>query len=183
VRAINFQSATRFSGRFELNDEYGGFKMHELLNLIEIQTGVPADSFLSEHLGNPGCNAMSLVFLVNGKLEPLFKYIHREDILKFLKDGGREKILGSFAGKKAFFFRYLSNLAGWRLIAKAAPLFGNNPYNVMRRKHILLFAKSFMDKDTLDQERVNSCCYAITGEEGVFSFCAYNNLYRFGSRA
>jgi uncharacterized radical SAM superfamily Fe-S cluster-containing enzyme len=182
VRAINFQSATRFPGRFELNDEHRGFTIPELLDLIETQAGVSADSFLSEHLGNPGCNAMSPVFLVNGKLEPLFKYICREDILKLLEDGGREKILETFAGKKAFFFRYLNNPAAWRLIAKAAPIFGKNPYNVLRRKHILLFAKSFMEKDALNPERVNSCCYAITAEEGVFSFCAYNNLYRFGSR-
>jgi hypothetical protein len=43
--------------------------MPELLKLIEKETGVPSDSFLSEHLGHPDCNAMSLVFLINGKLE------------------------------------------------------------------------------------------------------------------
>ncbi|MEE9496765.1 MAG: radical SAM protein [Desulfobacterales bacterium] len=179
VRAISFQSATRFSGRFELNDGHGGFEMQELLNLIETQTGVPSDSFLSEHLGHPGCNAMSLVFPVNGKLEPLFKYIRQEDVIEFLKNDGRQQILGAFAGKKDFFFRHLTSPVAWKLIAKAAPIFGKNPYNVLRRKHILLFAKSFMDKDTLDTKRIDSCCYGITGEEGVFSFCAYNNLYRF----
>ncbi len=179
VRAISFQSATRFSGRFELNDKYTGFKIQELLNLIETQTGVPTDSFLSEHLGHPGCNAMSLVFVDNGKLEPLFKYIRQEDIIEFLKKDGRQKILGAFSGKRDFFFRHLTSPAAWKLIVKAAPLFGNNPYNVLRRKHILLFAKSFMDQNALDAERVNCCCYAITGEKGVFSFCAYNNLYRF----
>jgi uncharacterized radical SAM superfamily Fe-S cluster-containing enzyme len=34
-----------------------------------------------------------------------------------------------------------------------------------------------MDKDTLDEERINKCRYAITCEDGVFSFCAYNNLF------
>ena len=183
VRAINFQSATRFPGRFELNEKHGGFKMRELLHLIETQTGVPADSFLSEHLGHPECNAMSLVFVVNGNLEPLFKYIRKEDILRFLKDRGRHIILGAFAGKKDFFFRYLTNPAAWKLIAKAAPVFGKNPYNVLRRKHILLFAKSFMEKDALDTKRIDSCCYGITGEKGVFSFCAYNNLYRLADGA
>lgn len=179
VRAISFQSATRFPGRFTLDDNQSGFKMPELLKLIEKETGVPSDSFLSEHLGHPDCNAMSLVFLINGKLEPLFKYIRQKDILNFLEDRGREKILGSFAGKKDFFFRHLTHPAAWKLIAKAAPIFGKNPYNVLRRKHILLFAKSFMDKDVLDAERVNNCCYAISGKDGVFSFCAYNNLHRF----
>jgi len=36
-----------------------------------------------------------------------------------------------------------------------------------------------MDKNVLDAERVNNCCYAISGKDGVFSFCAYNNLHRF----
>jgi uncharacterized radical SAM superfamily Fe-S cluster-containing enzyme len=62
--------------------------------------------------------------------------------------------------------------------AKAAPIFGHNPYNVLHSKHILLFAKGFMDMDALDEERINKCRYAITCEDGVFSFCAYNNLYR-----
>ncbi len=179
VRAINFQTATRFSGRFELDDEHRGFKMDELLQLIQMQTGVPADSFLSEHLGHPACNAMSLIFVVNGKLKPLFDYIRKEDIQRFFKGRGRDIILGAFAGKKDFFFRHLKNPAAWKLIAKAAPVFGNNPYNVLRRKHILLFAKSFMEKDALDSKRIDSCCYGITANEGVFSFCAYNNIYRF----
>ena len=179
VRAISFQSAARFSGRFEIDEDYKGYDMQELLGLIEAETGVPADTFHSEHLGHPGCNAMSPVFLVDGKLEPLFKYISSEDILAFLGEESREKILASFAGKKSFFFRHLLNTEAWKLIAKASPIFGTNPYNVLRTKNLLLFAKSFMEKDALDPDRIRQCCYAITGEKGVFSFCAYNNLFRF----
>ena len=179
VRAINFQSATRFAGRFGLGGPYRGYGLHEILDIIETETGVAADTFRSEHLGHPFCNAMSPVYIVNGKLEPLFKYISTEDLLSFLGKNSREKILAGFSGKKAFFFRYLLNPEAWRLIAKAAPIFGNNPYNVLQSKSLLLFAKSFMEKDSLDPQRIQQCCYAITGEEGVFSFCAYNNLYRF----
>jgi len=35
----------------------------------------------------------------------------------------------------------------------------------------------------LDPERVNRCCYAITDTAGVYSFCAFNNLYRFPATA
>lgn len=182
VRAINFQSATRFTGRFELDEQHGGYSLPGLLKLIEAQTGIPVDTFRSEHLGHPLCNAMSLVFDVGGKLEPLFKYISREDLLEFLGEDSHEKALGLFGGKREFFFRYLSNPAAWRLIAKAAPIFGHNPLNVLRSKHILIFAKSFMERDALDPERVNRCCYGITDTEGVFSFCAFNNLYRFPTR-
>jgi uncharacterized radical SAM superfamily Fe-S cluster-containing enzyme len=179
VRAINFQSATRFSGRFELDGKHGGYSLPELLNLIEQQTGVPADTFYSEHMGHPLCNAMSFVFLVNGKIEPLFKYISGKDVQSFLGRDGRDKVLGLFGGKTHFFTKYLSNPSAWKLIAKAAPIFGKFPLNVLHSKHILLFAKSFMERNSLDAERVKQCCYAITDTGGVFSFCAFNNLYRF----
>jgi uncharacterized radical SAM superfamily Fe-S cluster-containing enzyme len=75
-------------------------------------------------------------------------------------------------------------LQSWRLklIGKAMPIFGRNPLNVLSTKHILIFAKSFMERDGLDADRVRQCCYAITDTDGVFSFCAFNNLYRFPVR-
>ena len=36
--------------------------------------------------------------------------------------------------------------------------------------------------DALDPERVAACCYGITDADGVYSFCAFNNLYRFPGR-
>jgi uncharacterized radical SAM superfamily Fe-S cluster-containing enzyme len=182
VRAINFQSATRFTGRFELPDEHGGYSLPGILRLIEEQTGLPADTFRSEHMGHPLCNAMSLVFVRNRRLEPLFKYITREDMMRFLGDDSRDKLLALFRGKRDFFSCYLSHPAAWKLIAKAAPIFDRNPLNVLRSQHILLFAKSFMERDGLDPERINRCCYGITDAQGVFSFCAFNNLYRFPGR-
>lgn len=179
VRAINFQAATRLTGRFELAASYQGFSLKQLLELIEDQTGVGADTFISEPLGHPDCNAMSQVYVVKDRLEPLFKYISRNDIRRFLGDNGKDKILAGFAGKSDFFFKHLMNPSAWRLIAKASPIFGNNPYNVLKSKHILLFAKSFMEKEAMEPERVQNCCYAITTPDGVYSFCAYNNQYRF----
>ena len=103
VRAINFQSAARFSGRFGIPKTYSGYSMQELLDLIEAETGIAADTFRSEHIGHPDCNAMSPVFIVNGKFEPLFKYISKEDSLAFFGNEPRNKILATFAGKKEFF--------------------------------------------------------------------------------
>jgi hypothetical protein len=182
VRAINFQSATRFTGRFDLPEEHGGYPLPALLRLLESQTGLPADTFRSEHLGHPLCNAMSLVFVVDGRLEPLFKYVTREDLVRFLGDDARETVLGLFRGKREFFLNYLCNPRAWGVIAKAAPIFGRNPFNVLDAKHILLFAKSFMERDALDPERVARCCYGITDTDGVYSFCAFNNLHRFPDR-
>lgn len=182
VRAINFQSAARFRGRFEFGQGYRGYGMPELLQRIESETGVPAATFLSEHLGHPACNAMSPVFVVNGRLVPLFHYIGNDDLRRFLGQDRREKILAAFAGKSDFFFRHLLSPKGGRLLAKAAPIFGKNPYNLLRSDHLLLFAKSFMEKESLSAQRMQQCCYAVSAAEGVFSFCAYNNLHRFDQR-
>jgi len=182
VRAINFQSATRFTGRFAVADQRDGYSLPGILGLLEAQTGIPSDSFRSEHMGHPLCNAMSFVFVVEGRLEPLFKYITPEDMLRFLGDNRRDKLLGLFRGKKEFFSCYLSNPGAWKLMAKAAPIFGYNPLNVLKTPHILLFAKSFMERDGLDPDRINRCCYGITDTDGVYSFCAFNNLYRFPER-
>ncbi len=181
VRAINFQSATKLTGRFNLGEQYEWFALSDLLQLIEKQTGIGVDTFFSEHLGHSSCNAMSPVFVVGEKLEPLFKHIDKNDALQFLGEDSRDKILSTFGGKKHFFGRHLLSKEAWKLIGQAAPIFGSNPYNVLKSKHLLIFAKAFMEKSALDPRRVENCCYAITSEKGVFSFCAYNNLYRFNS--
>lgn len=179
IRAINFQSAARFTGRFLLDQQEGGYTLSDLLKLIEKQTGLSSDTFRSEHLGHPLCNSMSLVFLVNGRMEPLFQHISRKEIIEFLVDMPRDKVMGLFSGKKEFFYRCLSDRIGIKLIKKLTKIFGNNPLNILRSKHITLFAKSFMEKDVLDPKRIHQCCYAISDTAGVFSFCAFNNLYRF----
>jgi len=183
VRAINFQSATRFTGRFDVPEQGAGagYPLPGILKLIEQQAGVPASSFRSEHMGHPLCNAMSFVFVVDGRLEPLFEYVTRDDLLSFLGDDSRETVLGLFAGKREFFTRHLCNPDAWRLIAKAAPIF-RKPLDVLRTRHLLLFAKSFMERDALDPARIARCCYGITDAAGVYSFCAFNNLYRFPDR-
>ena len=177
VRAINFQSATRFKGRFRV--DAGGYAMAELLGVLEAETGVPADSFYSTGIGHPECNAMSPVFIVDGELKPLFSYIAEEELAAFLRTDSREKILSLFSGKKYFYSKFLKDKPVWRLLSKAAPIFGVNPYNWVRTKHLLLFAKSFMDAGCRQRSRLNQCCFALSGDAGVVSFCAYNNHYRF----
>lgn len=177
VRAINFQSATRFKGRFQMDIK--GYTMAELLQLIEDETGIPADTFCSAAIGHPECNAMSPVFIVDNQIKPLFKYVPAQEVTAFLADDAREKILALFSGKRTFFYRYLKDRRFWKALSGAAPIFGMNPYNWVRKKHLLLFAKSFMEAGCADRRRMEQCCYALSGEAGVVSFCEYNNHYRF----
>jgi uncharacterized radical SAM superfamily Fe-S cluster-containing enzyme len=179
VRAINFQASTGFPGRFPLEHERPGYSLRELLQLIEEQTGLPAGTFYSGPFSHAQCNAMSLVYLVDGKLEPLFKYISLDDVNAFLQEDKRDKLLGLFAGKKDFFKRFICSPSAWKMMAKAAPIFGHNPLEYLKAKHLIVFAKSFIQPANLDMKRMEQCCYGIAAEQGVFSFCAYNHLHRF----
>ena len=182
VRAINFQSATRFTGRFDLPGETGGYSLPALLKLIEEKSGISADSFRSEHMGHPLCNAMSIVFIVDGRLEPLFRYIDRDRMMDFLGENPHATVLDLFGGKREFFLKHLCNPKAVKLIRQAAPIFGKNPMNVLSSRHILLFVKSFMERNALSDERIGQCCYGISGADGVYSFCAFNNRHRFPER-
>lgn len=182
VKVVNFQSATRFAGRFELGPEHGGYSVAGLTALIAAQTGIPAGSFLGDFLGHADCNAMTLAYRRDGGYLSLFHYIRSGDVARFLGGEARERILDLWDGRKAYYFKHLANPAAWRLIAKAAAIFGANPANVVNTPHLLIFAKSFMERADLSPERVRQCCYAVTTPQGVYSFCAYNNLHRFAGQ-
>ena len=181
VRAINFQSAARFAGRYELGSGTSGYSLAELITLIERESGLPPGGFLTNVLGHSHCNAISLVYVIGDHLEPLFNHISRDKLMAFLGNDKRSKILDLFMGKEQFCRKYLVNPKIWHVLIEAAAIFGSSPNlkSILQARHLLLFAKSFMEKQTLDVTRVDQCCYGIATEEGVYSFCSYNNLHRF----
>ena len=181
VRAINFQSAARFTGRFEIDKKQAGYDIPGLTRLIEQQSDLPPGGFRTDILGHSNCNAMSLVYVIDGELRPLFKYLSRESLLKFLGRDKRRVILDLFMGKERFARTYWRDPKAWQVLIEAASIFGRNPnlQAILKSKHLLLFAKSFMEKNQLNPQRVNECNYGIATTDGVYSFCAYNNLYRF----
>jgi uncharacterized radical SAM superfamily Fe-S cluster-containing enzyme len=104
--------------------------------------------------------------------------------MNYLGKDKRTKILDLFSGRDRFYRKYLADPKAWKLLLEAAAIFGDRPSmkSILSARHILLFAKSFMEKDTLQPDRVERCNYAIAKTDGVYSFCAYNNLYRFKSK-
>ena len=182
VRAINFQSATRFAGRYPVQSSERGYSLEELVKLIEVQCGLVTGGFVSDLFGHPKCNAMSLVYVVDGRLKPLFSYISPETRRNFLGREPRRILLDLFRGREYFCRKYLINPRIWKFLAEAVDIFGteHRVQSFLKARHILLFAKSFMDLPALDPARLNQCCYGIATARGVYSFCAYNNLHRFG---
>jgi len=184
VRAINFQTATRFAGRFEVETAARGYDLPTLIQLIEQQGCMAPGGFSTEVIGHPHRNAMSLVYVINGELVPLFNYLSQDSLRRFLGENRRAKIMDLFMGKERFILKHLFDPSAWKLLLEAKNIFGNNPslQSILKAKHLLLFAKSFMENDTLESNRVKKCNYAIAATDGVFSFCAYNNRYRFKHR-
>lgn len=180
VRAINYQAAVPFTGRYTIGFPAPAYDLTTLVTLIEQQCGLPADGFLSDLTGHPGCNAMSLLYLIDGELKPLFSHLSRENLNAFLGENKRETILDLFMGRERFITKHLVDPRAWKLLLEAKSIFGSRPSlsSLLKPKHMLIFAKSFMPKEKFDTNRIDQCCYGITAAEGVFSFCAYNNLYR-----
>lgn len=181
VRAINFQSAIPFTGRYDLQTADRGYTLTELIELVEDQCDFASGGFVSDMLGHPHCNAMSLLYVVNGRLKPLFSHISKQTRRDFLGKEPRQVLLDLFRGKEYFCRKYLINPRSWQFIREAFDIFGNEHrlQSILQARHILLFAKSFMNGPDLDLDRLNRCCYGIATDQGVYSFCAYNNLHRF----
>ncbi len=181
VRAINFQSAARFTGRFEVDSIDPGYHLPELIQRIEKLSRISPGGFATDILGHSQCNAMSLLYLIDGKLEPLFKHISPKTLSHFLGNNSREIIADLFRGKEKFARKHITNPKAWRALLEASSIFGKSKKlsSILKAQHILLFAKSFMEKDSLDENRIALCNYAIAETDGVYSFCAFNNLHRF----
>lgn len=184
VRAINFQAATPFQGRFPNQSDTASLPLSQLIQLIEINGALEPGGFSSQVLGHPECNAMSLCYVVNGTLKPLFNSLNMEKILQHLGENKRVKILELFHGKKRFLGKLLLTPHVWPRIIEAHSMFKNrlNPFSLFQTPHILLFAKSFMGCNELNKKRLKQCNYGIVVNDGIYSFCAYNNLHRIYSK-
>lgn len=180
VRAINFQAAARFTGRYDLADRDEPFSLDTLVDMIETQGSIPPGGFLRDIGGHPDCNAMSLVYIVDGQLKPLLNHLSKESLDQFFGTSRREKLLDLFMGKERFARKYLTDPKVWKLLLEAFAIFGKPPSlgSILKANHLLIFAKGFMDKTKLAPDRIDNCCYGIAASGGVYSFCAYNNLYR-----
>ncbi len=181
VRAINFQSAARFTGRFEIQDHRNGYDLNELTHIIEKQCNIEPGGFRSDILGHAKCNAMSLIYLIDDRLEPLFNHISEKTLRQFLGNNSHEIIADLFSGKERFAKKHVLNPNAWKALLEASAIFGKSRKlsAILKARHILLFAKSFMEKNDLDESRIAKCNYAIATTNGVYPFCAYNNLHRF----
>lgn len=181
VRAINFQAAVPFAGRFPEGADVGSYALPELTKIVAQAAGFAPSSFLSCPIGHSRCNSAALIFRTKDGPRSLFEHLGEDEIKRFLGKDKREKVLSLFQGKERVLKSGLRDPSMWRLLLKSAGMFGGNPLGMAASGHLLLFAKSFMGQNDLNTERVSQCVYAIAAEDGVRSFCLHNNRHRFGN--
>ena len=123
---------------------------------------------------------MSLVYIIDGRLKPLLNHLSKKSLDQFFGTNRREKLLDLFMGRERFARKYMADPRAWKLLLESSAIFGKPPSlsSILKANHLLIFAKGFMEKTKLDPNRIGNCCYGIAATNGVYSFCAYNNLYR-----
>ena len=187
VRAISFQAATPFSGRFGLSETPKGYTLTELVDLISTHTGLPKRAFVSKGLGHPECNALCLAYPGESGLEPLFSKLTNAEMDAFLGGEKRDIMLDLFRGRAEFIRRRLTESRSGprvlRLLTKLASGLGTDVLRRLRQPPLILFAKSFMTGPGLCDQRLRQCCYGLATPHGVWSFCAYNHIHRFADTA
>ena len=142
IRAIHFQNASQNELGSDIPGKVENYSLSNLLQLIEEQSGLPASTFISEPFGRSHCNSFSLVYLVEDRLEPLFKYIVKEDLVKFFGEESRAHLHDMYLGVENYFARRLCNAKGLEMVKKAHPIFGHNLLSVLRSKFLLITVQS-----------------------------------------
>jgi hypothetical protein len=171
-----------FDGKISRDDFYPVpfvFPISKLIELLKGETQV-------EFTAHPGCGGATYLFVENGKVLPITRFIDVEGLLKFVDE--QSEIKGPLK-KIRVGTAFLKNLNkfvdkekaphGFDLVklVKDAALGGS--YDSLRGFHYKsLFVGSmwFQDAFNLNVDRLQRCVIHYTTLEGIVPFCAYNGL-------
>lgn len=181
IVALNFQCATPFGGRFDV-DAPRKLRLPDMLDLMQQQLGLDPNGFFPVGSGSPLCNAYGRVAFRNGRWEHALPALSTEDFLDIQGDDPVDFVRALTVGlTEALPYMMKQVMRHPRLIRKLAPLVGDDPLAWLRGKRdkqTTIYIKPFMDESDIDMERVERCCYHNASPRGVVSFCAMNILGR-----
>ena len=126
---------------------------------------------------------MTLAYRIGGKMESLFAYIERETFLALVGDDPRTKVLDLFMGKVKF-----RSQAPHKRQRPPRPSARPPPSSAVTHGMFLkrsIFSSSPRASWSVIRWKTNGSTSVSTRflvAEGVYSFCAFNNLYRFGKQ-
>jgi len=169
-----------FDGQISRGDFYPVPFVFPISKLIEILKGETQVEFTA----HPGCGGATYIFMENGKLLPVTRFIDVEGLLDFVNKESKIKgplkkirIASAFLRKIDNFVDYSKAPHGFNLkkLLKDAALGGS--YDSLRGFHYKsLFVGSmwFQDAFNLNIDRLQRCVIHYTTFEGIIPFCAFN---------
>jgi 7,8-dihydro-6-hydroxymethylpterin dimethyltransferase len=187
VCAVAFQAATPF-GRFEVQPDAAvnaeepaarKFRMPEILDLIQQQTGISQDLFFPVGEGSPLCNAFTLLKYTSEGYKPIAPNFTLKEFLDVIGPRPNMTLRMLTRGRAAILPQIVSNIGGsLKLMKTLWPHIGTDPAFWTSRKTLTLFVKPFMDESDIDMSRIERCCFHNASPRGVMSFCALNAKMR-----
>jgi uncharacterized radical SAM superfamily Fe-S cluster-containing enzyme len=182
IVAVNFQAATPFGGRFDLQAPRK-LRLPDLLELMRAQCGLDPDGFFPVGSGSPLCNSYGRVAYKDGRWDHALKFLSTDDFLDIMGDDPVDFVRALTVGlSESVPYMAKQVMKNPRLLTKIAPLVGPDPLAWLRGrkgpKQTTIYIKPFMDSSDIDIDRIERCCYHNASPRGIMSFCAMNNLHR-----
>lgn len=181
IVAVNFQSATPFGGRFDL-DAPRKLRLPDMLELFRAQLGLDPAGFFPVGSGSPLCNGYGRVAYKDGRWQHALPELTTDDFLDLMGDDPVDFVRSLTLGlNESLPYMIKQVMRHPRLLRKLAPLVGDDPLGWMRGKRgkqTTIYIKPFMDESDIDMDRIERCCYHNATPRGIMSFCALNTLVR-----
>jgi uncharacterized radical SAM superfamily Fe-S cluster-containing enzyme len=215
VRALNIQPES-FCGRTDLEDlQSQRITIPDVLNKIEEQTdgqlGVedfypvpfvaPISEFVTawsetyqvEFTCHPACGAATYIFISDGKLIPITRFVDVEGFFGYLKEMIEElKNNPGRITKSKIFLRLAKNFGKFvddetkppelKIRSLMTSVLGSGTYSALgdfHSKTLMIGIMHFMDPYNLDIQRVSKCAIHYATPDGrIIPFCSYNTIHR-----
>jgi uncharacterized radical SAM superfamily Fe-S cluster-containing enzyme len=216
VKGINFQPIS-FTGRINKEERIEKrITIPYLFDLIERQTDsaimaddfypvpfvVPVSHFVTVEEGipnveftvHPHCGAGTYVYVENGKMIPITRFVDVEGLLEHVDElaSNNSKWIGESLGKIKRIGSLISSLPRYIDMSKAPKsvdvkkLFidvlrdgTGDAIKEFHRHTLFIGAMHFMDLYNMDLERIKRCgVHYATPDGRIIPFCTYNTLYR-----
>ncbi|MBC8161603.1 MAG: radical SAM protein, partial [Roseiflexaceae bacterium] len=127
IVALNFQCATPFGGRFDL-DAPRKLRLPDLLELIREQTGLAPEGFFPVGSGSPLCNGYGRVAYKDGRWQHALPQLSVDDFLDLQGDDPVDFVRALTVGlNQALPYMTKQVLKHPKLLLKLAPLVGDDP--------------------------------------------------------
>lgn len=169
-------------GQIKKEDFYPVPFVHPISKIIESLTGEKQVEFTA----SPMCGGATYVFIENGKMIPITRFVDVEGLMEFIKQQSKKS--GPFKKTRmgASFLRNISKFIDkekapeglnlTRLLMKTMTGGSYNSLKEFQYNSLYIGSMWFQDIWNLNIERLKRCVIHYITPEGIVPFCAYNGL-------